>query len=140
MEGDHRLGLLCSLGSGLFLSGMFLATTCWMRMWLTLMRIQYPWHCYCCCLSSGQCKPFSELDPYFHHPFCVLCPSPGVFQMPLGLCWLGGHAVTEFVPLHDIPYILLSLDRAPYLSIDEFLASPDRHLDLSAYVPDFPIP
>ena len=44
--------------------------------------------------------------------------------------------VTEFVPLHDIPYIFLSPDRAPYLSIDEFLASPDQHLDLSAFVPD----
>ena len=43
--------------------------------------------------------------------------------------------VTEFVPLHDIPYIFLSPDRAPYLSIDEFLAAPDRHLDLSAFIP-----
>ena len=44
--------------------------------------------------------------------------------------------VTEFVPLHDILYIFLSPDRAPYLSIDEFLTSPDRHLDLSAFIPD----
>ena len=47
--------------------------------------------------------------------------------------------VTEFVPLHDIPYIFLSPDKAPYLSIDEFLTSPDRHLDLSAFVPKLPI-
>ena len=33
--------------------------------------------------------------------------------------------VTEFVPLHDIPYIFLSPNNPPYLSIDEFLASPD---------------
>ena len=44
--------------------------------------------------------------------------------------------VTEFVPLHDIPYIFLSPDRLPYLSIDEFLTSPDRYLDLSAFTPD----
>ena len=44
--------------------------------------------------------------------------------------------VTEFVPLHDIPYIFLSPDTPPYLSIDEFLASLDRRLDLSAFVPD----
>ena len=44
--------------------------------------------------------------------------------------------VTEFVPLHDIPYIFLFPDRAPYLSIDEFLALPDRHLDLSTFAPN----
>ena len=44
--------------------------------------------------------------------------------------------VTEFVPLHDIPYILLSPDGGPYFSIDEFLTSPDRHPDLSTFVPD----
>ena len=44
--------------------------------------------------------------------------------------------VTEFVPLHDIPYIFLSPDRTPYLSIDELLASPDRHWDLSTFVID----
>ena len=44
--------------------------------------------------------------------------------------------VTEFVPLHDIPYILLSPDGGPYFSIDEFLASPDRYLDSSAFVPN----
>ena len=59
----------------------------WMRMWLILMRIQYPQHCYCCCPSFGQCKPFSELDPYCCHHSCILCPSPGVLQVPLGLCW-----------------------------------------------------
>ena len=42
--------------------------------------------------------------------------------------------VTEFVPLHDIPYIFLSSDNTPYLSIDEFLASPDQHWDLSTFV------
>ena len=50
-------------------------------------------------------------------------------------CHKKGH-VTEFVPLHDIPYIFLSSDRTPYLSIDEFLASPDQHRDLSTFAPD----
>ena len=44
--------------------------------------------------------------------------------------------VTEFVPMHDIPYIFLSSDRTPYFSIDEFLASSDQHPDLSTFVPD----
>ena len=44
--------------------------------------------------------------------------------------------VTEFVPLHDIPYILLSPDGGPYFSIDEFLASPDQYPDPSAFIPD----
>ena len=44
--------------------------------------------------------------------------------------------VTEFVPLHDIPYILLSPDGGPYFSIDEFLTSPDRYPNPSAFVPD----
>ena len=48
--------------------------------------------------------------------------------------------VTEFVPLHDIPYIFLSLDRPPYFSIDDFLAAPDQHPDLSTFVPDPPFP
>ena len=48
------------------------------------------------------------------------------------------NAVMEFVPLHDIPYIFLSPDRPPYLSIDEFLASPDRCADLSTFIPDSP--
>ena len=44
--------------------------------------------------------------------------------------------VTEFVPLHDIPYILLSPDGGPYFSIDEFLASPDRYPHPSTFIPD----
>ena len=44
--------------------------------------------------------------------------------------------VTEFMPLHDIPYIFLSPNKAPYLSIDEFLASPDRYQDPSTFIPD----
>ena len=44
--------------------------------------------------------------------------------------------VTEFVALHDIPYILLSPDGGPYFSIDEFLASPDRYPNPSTFVPD----
>ena len=43
--------------------------------------------------------------------------------------------VTEFVPLHDIPYILLSADGGPYFSIEEFLASPDRNPNTSTFVP-----
>ena len=43
--------------------------------------------------------------------------------------------VTEFVPLHDIPYILLSADGGPYFSIDEFLASPDQNPNSSTFVP-----
>ena len=45
--------------------------------------------------------------------------------------------VTEFVPLHDIPYIFLSSDRTPYFSIEEFLAAPDWYQDPSAFIPDF---
>ena len=48
--------------------------------------------------------------------------------------------VTEFVPLHDIPYIFLSPDRSPYLSIEDFLASPDRYPDLSAFTPNSSFP
>ena len=48
--------------------------------------------------------------------------------------------VTEFVPLHDIPYILLSPNSQPYLSIKEFLASLDQHQDLSAFVPNASFP
>ena len=48
--------------------------------------------------------------------------------------------VMEFVPLHDIPYIFLSPDNPPYLSINEFLASPDRLQDLSTFVPDASFP
>ena len=44
--------------------------------------------------------------------------------------------VMEFVPLHDIPYIFLSPDSQPYLSIDEFLASPDQYQNLSLCVPN----
>ena len=44
--------------------------------------------------------------------------------------------VTEFVPLHNIPYILLSPDGGPYFSIDEFLTSPDRYPNPSTFVPD----
>ena len=44
--------------------------------------------------------------------------------------------VTGFVPLHDIPYIFLSSDGGLYFSIKEFLASPDRYQDPSAFVPD----
>ena len=44
--------------------------------------------------------------------------------------------VTEFVPLHDIPYIFLSLDRGPHFSIEEFLASPDRYQDPSTFIPN----
>ena len=46
-----------------------------------------------------------------------------------------GFTVTEFVPLHDIPYIFLFPNNPPYLSIDEFLASPDQHQDLSTFAP-----
>ena len=44
--------------------------------------------------------------------------------------------VTEFIGLHDIPYIFLSPDSQPYLSIDEFLASPDQYWNLSGFVPN----
>ena len=47
-----------------------------------------------------------------------------------------GSRVTEFVPLHDIPYILLSPDGGPYFSIDEFLASPDRYPNPTTFVPN----
>ena len=44
--------------------------------------------------------------------------------------------VTEFVPLHNIPYILLSPDGGPYFSINEFLTLPDRHPNPSTFVPN----
>ena len=44
--------------------------------------------------------------------------------------------VTEFVALHDIPYIFLSPEGGPYFSIDEFLASPDRNPNSSTFIPD----
>ena len=44
--------------------------------------------------------------------------------------------VMEFVPLHDIPYILLSPDGGPYFSINEFLASLDRYPNPSTFFPD----
>ena len=50
------------------------------------------------------------------------------------------HAVTEFVNLHDIPYIFLSPDSQPYLSIDKFLASPDRYQNLSGFIPNASFP
>ena len=48
--------------------------------------------------------------------------------------------VTEFVPLHDIPYIFLSPDQPPYLSIEEFLDSPDRYRELTSFIPNEPSP
>ena len=51
-----------------------------------------------------------------------------------------GGNVTEFVSLHDIPYIFLSPDNSPYFSIDEFLASPDRLQDQSTFVPNASFP
>ena len=48
--------------------------------------------------------------------------------------------VMEFVPLHDIPYIFLTPNKPPYLSIDEFLASPDRLRDLSTFIPNASFP
>ena len=44
--------------------------------------------------------------------------------------------VTEFIGLHDIPYIFLSPDTQPYLSIDKFLTSPDQYRNLSAFIPN----
>ena len=65
-------------------------------------------------------------------------PTPGSddgrISSPPPACFKG--SVTEFVPLHDIPYILLSSDGGPYFSIDEFLASPDRYPNLSTFIPD----
>ena len=36
-----------------------------------------------------------------------------------------GTTVTEFIGFHNIPYIFLSPDSQPYLSINEFLTSLD---------------
>ena len=44
--------------------------------------------------------------------------------------------VTDFVSLHDIPYIFLSPNSQPYLSIEDFLTSPDQYRDLSTFVPN----
>ena len=49
-------------------------------------------------------------------------------------------SVMEFVGLHNIPYIFLSPNSQPYLSIDEFLASPDRDRNLSEFVPNASFP
>ena len=46
----------------------------------------------------------------------------------------------DFVALHDIPYIFLSPNTQPYLSIDEFLASLDLHWDLSTFIPNTSLP
>ena len=44
--------------------------------------------------------------------------------------------VTEFVGTWNIPYIFLSPNNPPYLSIKEFLASPERFYNLSSFVPN----
>ena len=72
----------------------------------------------------------SNLPPSFAHwPPPSHAVSPPSSTSP-------SSSVTEFVPLHDIPYILLSPDGGPYFSIDEFLASPDRNSDTSPFIPD----
>ena len=43
--------------------------------------------------------------------------------------------VMEFIGLHNIPYIFLSPDSQPYLSIDKFLTLPDRYQNLSRFAP-----
>ena len=49
-------------------------------------------------------------------------------------------SVMEFMPLYDIPYIFLSLDTHPYLSIDKFLTSPDWYWNLSMFIPNASFP
>ena len=48
--------------------------------------------------------------------------------------------VTEFVRLHNIPYIFLSPDSQLYLSIDKFLAFPDQYWNLSGFIPNASFP
>ena len=48
--------------------------------------------------------------------------------------------VMEFVPLHDIPYIFLSPDSQPDLSINKFLTSPDQYWNLSTFIPNASFP
>ena len=50
------------------------------------------------------------------------------------------EGVTEFVPTNDIPYIFLSPNFQPYLSIEEFLTSPNQHWDLSTFIPNASFP
>ena len=47
----------------------------------------------------------------------------------------------EFFNPLNIPYIFLSPNCQPYLSIDEFLTSPDQYQNLSRFVPNalFPL-
>ena len=52
----------------------------------------------------------------------------------------GTMGVTDFVPLHDIPYIFLSPDKPPFFSINDFLTAPDRHRDLSTFDPSYTEP
>ena len=67
----------------------------------------------------------------------IVCSTVSLLFLHLFISYQGELAhVTEFVPLHDIPYILLSPDGGPYFSIDEFLASPDRNPDISTCIPD----
>ena len=78
----------------------------------------------------------------FPTPMVLMVFEQGMMITPFIRLWLTvtimeSVSVMEFVPTRDIPYIFLSLDRPPYFSINEFLASPDRHLDLSAFLPDF---
>ena len=94
-------------------------------------------------------SPFCETN--LCHPFIFPVPHCQRFMVPqhrhfpyldlfVSRHVVGPHPclrhVTEFVPLHDIPYILLSPDGGPYFSIDEFLASPDQYPNSSTFVPD----
>ena len=58
----------------------------------------------------------------------------GLFYPFLKSVWWGD--VMKFIPLHDIPYIFLSPDSQPYLSIDKFLSSPDQDQNLSTFIPN----
>ena len=48
--------------------------------------------------------------------------------------------VMEFIGMQDIPYIFLSPDNPPYLSIEEFLASLECFQDLSSFIPNASFP
>ena len=53
---------------------------------------------------------------------------------------IAAHTVMEFIGLHDIPYIFLSLNEPPHISLEEFLASPDWFCDLSSFMSNASFP
>ena len=110
--------------------------------------LQYSWGCEfkgctpalgpSCVLSHQnevlKCVPL--LNNLCYLPVRFLHPNEIHSRSPIYKEICASATVMEFVSLHDIPYIFLSPDSQPYLSIDEFLISPDRYWNLSTFVPN----